>query len=425
MFQLKRGRKDQEQWERHVKALIEGPERIIPIRERPLANKAAPFIVNMVGTVCILPQEADAAARRYRLSLESLAMHLGPCSQYAPLQFAANILKITNSTTDSTTLVFGSGKLVLVSALSEWHMRYMSHLFRILIERVECTLVDAEGRLSVGTLAGRTIFEKNMAHNIVGHGDFGFKVNLKALRDANPEAVHFVPDGFPAAKASVWLTPDRECHCGRKERRPIVPSSLHGSQSNPEDDDEEVKMTLGKVIKNSKCPCTIKCLVFKSGRMVLIGARRPQDINAVFYRIMELVQGFRANNNHFYKALGSVFVQGTVATKREKAKIRGERELSETEAVALAVAGARSFKSKKSKVLSATTVAQKARLTPLMRLAEAGRLDQVKMTLEMDPAQLDLLDEHGQTALDRLANLPERTFEQNLVLDYLASLFEK
>lgn len=409
-FIREQGGKEQEyeEWEHHVKKLLT-TDALIPIKSRPLVNKAMPFIVNMVGTVCILPQSQDAHGRPFRLPLEAIATHLGPCSQYAPFQFAANILKITNSTTDSTTLVFGSGKLVLVSALSEWHMRYVSQVFRLLIERIECIMVNEDNRLVKGTLQGRTVFEKSVAHNIVGHGNFGFNVDLRALREANPEAVQYVPDVFPAAKANVWLTPDQKCHC-------------QDYDINNNDDDEDTKRTLGKVIKNNKCPCTIKCLVFKSGRMVLIGARRPQDINAVFYRIMDLVSGYKKNKK-FYQALGSVLVKRSQKSQeKEKVKLRGERELSVTESIALVLSDVRDFKLKKPKPVSASSLAQRARLTPLMQLAEAGRLEQVKLTVEMDPDQVALTDDQGRTAEERLLLLTDRTPEHNAVIDFLQSI---
>lgn len=375
---------------------------IQPIRRVPVVNKHIPFIVNMVGTVCILPQDK----KRYRLPLEAIAMQLGPCSQYAPLQFAANIFKITNSTTDSTILAFASGKLVLVSALSEWHMRYISQLFRLIVENVPCMLMDEETKtVSVGSLKGRTVFDHCVSHNVVGHGDFGFKVNLMALKNANPEAVDYIEDSFPAAKTNVWLTSDQECHCATKRLK----------TGGDDDGDDEVNATLfkAKVTKNGKCPCTIKCLIFKSGKIVLIGARRVQDINAVFARIMTLVSGFKDGHDAFYQSLGQVLVPKQQQQQQKKPKIHGERELSETEAIALAVADARSFKNK-----SIVTVKNET-LTPLMRLADQGRLDQVKMTLEMDPNQLNMKDAQGMTAFDRLVSTSNRSFEQELVLDFL------
>lgn len=386
--------KDDNEYKRKVQNL-----HIQPIRRVPVVNRHIPFIVNMVGTVCILPQEK----KRYRLPLEAIAMQLGPCSQYAPLQFAANIFKITNSTTDSTILAFASGKLVLVSALSEWHMRYISQLFRLIVENVPCMLMDEETKtVSVGSLKGRTVFDHCVSHNVVGHGDFGFKVNLMALKNANPEAVDYIEDSFPAAKTNVWLTSDQECHCAKRLKT-------------DDEGDDEVNATLfkAKVTKNGKCPCTIKCLIFKSGKIVLIGARRVQDINAVFARIMTLVSGFKDGHDAFYQSLGQVLVSKQ-QQQQKKPKIHGERELSETEAIALAVADARSFKNK-----SIVTTPKNEMLTPLMRLADAGRLDQVKMTLEMDPNQLSMKDNQGMTACDRLLSTSNRSFEQELVLDFL------
>lgn len=392
----------------------------IPIAHRPLKDKRTPYIVNMVGTVCILPQEPDHAngGRRYRLPLEAISMHLGPCSQFAPWQFAACVVKITNSTTDSTVLVFGSGKLVLVSHLSEWHIRYMSQYLRLLIERIPCPMVDEHGRHYMGTLKGRTVFERNVAHNVVGHGSFDFTIDLEALRLANPEAVSFVGDSFPAAMTNVWLTLDKVCQCKKKKRK---------AKDDNDDNDEEARVTLSKVLKNNKCRCTIKCLIFKTGKIVLIGARRAEDINAVFFRMFSLVSQFKEGTRDFYHTLGSVLASnhktGKNSNNNKREPTITRNEMDEIQAITIALGLARETKKKRLKTTSLSALADTDVAihgsTALMRLAEAGRLEQVQMTLQMEPEQMDMKDSYGRSAVERLKSIFDKTPEQVACLTLL------
>ena len=94
------------------------------------------------------------------------------------------------------------------------------------------------------------------------------------------------------------------------------------------------------------------------------------------------------------------------------------RQLTESEAIATVLREAKQFKVKKPKMLSSSTIQQKARLSALMRQAEDGRLEQVKMTLDMEPEQLDVLDENGHTAFQRLLSI-ERSLEQERVFEFL------
>ena len=110
-------------WQDTLDKILADPD--LPLRKRKIDDSHFPFIVNMVSTVSLMPPGS-------KLPLETLATHLGPCSQYSPKQFAANIFKLG----DSTGLLFSSGKLLLTAALTKMHVLFASHYFRLCIESV-------------------------------------------------------------------------------------------------------------------------------------------------------------------------------------------------------------------------------------------------------------------------------------------------
>lgn len=362
----------QEGWEETLKSI-----QVVPIRKRPFAHPDAPVAVNYVSTVAI-GQEG------YKLPLQAIANALGACSQFEPTQFAADIIKLTNSTSDVTVLIFSSGKLVLTATVTEMHTKYMLHAFRLLIENVTCVMRNPEdGSIEMGTLAGRTVFRNPTTHNIVGHGDLGVNIDLRALRNANPNDVKWLEGGFPAAKCCVWLTEDNTCHCSLSERK----------------QDEDVMRVVPKLLRK-RCACTIKCLCFPTGRIVMTGGRSIRDINDVFYRMKRLAP-------HLEVDIGSVLVKNYAEDKKHTE--RSKKTLGEDEAIALLFNSCYAFKPKRIKFKTQGSV--------LWYFAEAGSLKGVEQTLAMEPEQR----ENVSLVITKLTHM-ERTKEQTRVLDYLKSI---
>lgn len=356
---------------------------LVPLLKRPVENiKSIPNIVNMVSTTSILPPG-------YRLPLKELSAAMGPCSQYAPVQFAANILKFTTSTTDSTILVFASGKLVLVSAVSENHTRYMNQFFRVIIEQIKCVMLKNE-KLWFGTLMGRTVFENNVTHNVVGHGDLGMKINLNALRDANPGSVKYLHDSFPAAKCSVWLTEDCKCHCSEGTGGSQPPMAADEIPA-----EELEKMPNLKRALKKKCHCTIKCLCFDTGKIVMIGGEKVRDVNAVFYKMQQMIPQFQTTKQfvlpkeeQFEHKIGAMLVQRDYDTSAISAIAQQKKKTNSTmsphEEIALVIYQLDKFRpkyfNKVRKIDSNNTV-----VSPLIQFALDGRVNELKMLLLMDP----------------------------------------
>ena len=236
-----------------------------------------PTIENVVSTAMLLPKGGN-----YRLPLDALSRQL-KCSQYAPIQFAANIIKFTDSITDSTVLIFASGKIVVVASLTLQHTRYVSQLVRFVIEQVNCMVRDEHGRVFEGNLMGRTVFEDCRIHNIVGSGNLHCKIDLQAMCDAAPLACKWFPDWFPGLKCKVWLTESHSCECSASS------SSFALAKEEAPTDDDLLPIILGK---QKKCICAVKLLVFDSGRIVITGARSIENVNNVYFRIKRLIVHF-------------------------------------------------------------------------------------------------------------------------------------
>lgn len=89
-------------------------------------------------------------------------------AKYQPKRFAAVVLHVRDPISTTTCLVFSTGKLVVVGALSWYHALYAGQMYRRIVEKVVCPYRDAETNAIVLTsLEGRTKFENWDIYNIV------------------------------------------------------------------------------------------------------------------------------------------------------------------------------------------------------------------------------------------------------------------
>jgi TATA-box binding protein (TBP) (component of TFIID and TFIIIB) len=314
-----------------LKAMVDA---VRPIRKQQRA--ALPKIENVVSTAMLLPENSE-----YRLPLDAIAMRL-KCSQYAPAMFAANIIKLNDSVTDSTVLIFASGKIVVVASLTENHTRYVSQLVRVIIEQVPCTaMARGGGQVLVNTtLAGRLCFDRCHVHNIVGSGNLGCRINLQAMCDAAPMCCKWFPDLFPGLKCKIWLTASYGCECPAATAAP--PAALAAATAT-EETDASAPPPL------TKCSCAVKVLIFDSGQLVITGAKRVADINSVFFRIKNLAAtqyaaatpasgGGGGGGKRFYERMSAMMVPTGLTGKKTKPLSRpapASAELTEKSAIAM------------------------------------------------------------------------------------------
>lgn len=373
-------------WETHLDSLC---RQLVPLKKRaPLieAAKQLPRIVNVVATANLLPPG-------YSLPLKTIASSVA-CAQYAPRMFAASILRFTGSISASTALLFSTGSIVIVSLRSKDHARYMGQMLRAILEAA-CPL-----------FAQRLCFERCEIHNVVGNADLGYPIDLQAMSEAAPACCKYFPELFPGLECKIWLTESYKCVCGKSagaagKTRDVVAKLLPGAGS------------------QRKCSCVVKLLIFKTGCLVITGARRLADVNAVFFRIKSLLGEFKTDNNRFYKALGSMLTP--VAPDKVPRK-----EIKPDVAVACVLSGVNPMSSSSNNRLSqpAAAAAAATGLSPFMQMALAGRVEVVKTLFLMDPEAAEERDGAGRTTLQRLQEIPtgERTGEQVKIIEMLSEV---
>ncbi len=370
-------------WKRELRRILKSPK--LALRSRSLVYYDTPVIVNMVSTTWLLEQN-----KGYTLPLRAIAMALGDCSQYAPQQFAANIIHLTTNISGSTVLVFASGKLVITATLSDMHIRLTSQLFRLMFENIECVLQLPEEKMPViGNLKGRTVLQRNITHNIVGHAALGFHVDLASLRDANQAIIEWAPKDFPAAKARIWLTADKACHCGY--------------------------IVMDETLIKKKCLCAIKCLIYDGGAVVLTGGRLVRDVNSVFYQMKDFLRDYQPGK--VKPSLKAAKLPFMLLDHQQQRKARKPHHLKTSEALAMMVLNEAQSCKTKEKIDTTTNTNTNTTDTTMdslfIRIALSGSLANVKTFLAIEE------DFDHRVAIPALEAVIERTVEQEEVLKLL------
>jgi TATA-box binding protein (TBP) (component of TFIID and TFIIIB) len=213
-------------------------DNVVPLTTLPNSSF---HIVNVVGIVHLLnPGEG--------VCIELLSLYLGGMVKYAPKRFAAAILRIKDIISTTTCLVFRSGKLVCVGALTKYHSLLACQMYRQLIELVVGVYREKiSNTLRNTNLQGRTQFVNWGIQNIVAHDDLKCKPNLKYITDVIPEIADWNPELFPGLKLLVWIKPKNNCFCIKKK-------------------------------KNKSCKCNLRVLLFDTGKYVATGCIDTQSI---------------------------------------------------------------------------------------------------------------------------------------------------
>ena len=391
------------EWETELQRL---GETMVPLKRRPAlqeASRLVPSIVNVVATATFLPGG-------YTLPMKAIARTLG-CTQYAPRMFAANILKLTDSISACTALIFSTGCVVVVSLRSENHARYICQMLRVLLETVRCVLKERDGTwLGARTLEGRLDFDRCEIHNIVGKAALPFRIDLQRMAEAAPSSCKWFKDSFPGLECKVWLTPSYSCVCGRPPgyKAPPPAAVFEGPGQR-------------------KCSCAVKLLIFPTGQLVITGARRLQDVNAVFFRVKALAPLYEeaaATKDagpppaEFYQD----FAQKVGAAPQQQPAVVGVRTQKELKAdVAIACIMANVSMLAPAVSQPAAGIEAGERMPPFMQMALAGRVEVVRGLFLMDPDAATECDAQGRTTLERLQAIAQvdLTPEQKQIMDML------
>jgi TATA-box binding protein (TBP) (component of TFIID and TFIIIB) len=197
------------------------------------------YVNNIVSTAQLLKDKET-------ICLESLVMFSGGMAKYAPKKFAAAILRIKDSISTTTCLVFRSGKLVVVGAQSEHHSIFSTQKYRQIIENIY-SVYRIERSLICSTLVGRTELTSCRITNIVAHAKLKNRPDLKILSELAADLTAWNPDLFPGLKLLVWLKPKNDCKCVKKK-------------------------------KNKSCECNCRALIFDTGQVVITGCKNLEDV---------------------------------------------------------------------------------------------------------------------------------------------------
>lgn len=204
---------------------------------------------------------------RQFLSLETIASSLGGMAKYQPRKFAAIVLRVKDSISTTTCLVFSTGKLVVVGALTWYHALYASQLYRTIIERVEVPYMDPEtNQIVIQNLEGRTKFDNWGIWNIVASTRLAFRPDLMPFIDLMPDMATWDPEMFPGLKLLVWLRPKSECKCNSMK-------------------------------KNKSCGCNTTCVIFDTGRVNITGCKDFGDVNLANHRVRALLEDDEFHDN--------------------------------------------------------------------------------------------------------------------------------
>lgn len=186
-------------------------------------------------------------------------MNLSGLIKYAPKKFAAAIMRIKDSISTTTCLVFRSAKIVVVGAVTYYHSLLACQRYRLLIESVGAVYRGENGHLGVYNLTNRMQFKEWRITNIVAHVNLGRRPDLKILSELVADLTAWNPELFPGLKLLVWLRPKAECACVKRK-------------------------------KNKSCKCNCRALIFDTGQIIITGCDTLQNLNLARYRIVSILE---------------------------------------------------------------------------------------------------------------------------------------
>lgn len=358
----------------------------IPYKDRPVPEDL-PYISNYVVTADLLPRDEG-----YRLPLVVVAQRL-KASQYAPGVFAANIVTLKDQIAKRTILIFPTGKIVAVACRGADDARYACQLIRTILEGIPVCLVRPDG-IQTMTLSGRLLFRNCRVQNIVANRSIGCEIDMDALFDAASAHCKWTQDTFPGLEFKLWLTESQQCEC---------------STTNEDDDalPEDYR---------AKCQCMVTVLVFKKGKIVIIGAPSIVAANKVYMRMRSYItSSFRLG--HVSTAQTNLgFVMPQQEEEEEEEPIIRRKRLCLQDALHQ-VLSVPLFPSHVK--YNTCPVNLSLGQTPLMVLAEAGRVEACRQLLSMCPSEADKRDEQGRTCRDRLLLISAPSPAQLEILNFL------
>ena len=240
-------------FKRHGLAAIES---VVPIIDKGYDFEST-RITNIQSTVVIIDKGC-------LLQLKSIVLSLSGMAKHNPKRFAAVIIRAYFGVHVTTCMVFDSGKIVVIGALSLEHSRYAAQMYRRMISNVKSLYYDSKTNKHIFTdLSLRSKFDDFGVHNIVATTKLKYGINQKSFRDTKQRDANYEPESFPGCPFLVWIRPREKCQCEKK-----------------------------KATAKYSCDCNIQTSLFGSGKINLTGSKSIRDTNRAKHIIMHLTKNF-------------------------------------------------------------------------------------------------------------------------------------
>ena len=195
------------------------------------------------------PRGKKQRQENYRLDLMSLVREV-PATKYEEANFSTAVMRACGQT---TSLVFKSANVVNVNASSSTMGLWSCHIIRLIVERCPMVMRSLEDdRPILTTLEGRMQLSNWSVQNIVSHQSVGHRINLKKMHAAQPEVFKYDPGMFPGL-------------------------ILHCKHVDPE----------------TKKTSRVKCIVFDSGQVLIVGTSHIHVSNQVFISMKKMTALFK------------------------------------------------------------------------------------------------------------------------------------
>jgi len=134
------------------------------------------------------------------------------------------------------------------------------HVYRLFVSRA-----------AEKTVSKNIVFDNFRINNFVVTAALGYRVDLKALRDGEEKDIYYVPELFPGARFKIWLRPKSKCCCKIRE-----------------------DMVL--------CECSVKCTLFDTGTLNIVGAKSIADANRAKNYTINLTKPYKVMEDFLPKS---------------------------------------------------------------------------------------------------------------------------
>lgn len=198
--------------------------------------------VNVVSSVELLPEG-------YSFSLENIIAHnYRGFIKCDPKNFCGVTIRFTDSICPVTHNLFRSGKLNTVGAKTIQHARYSAQVVRQYLSRINGIYIGPDGKLVYRNLIQNTVFLNCRTVLLTAVYNLCKKPNLSHISSIAQDIARWDPDTFPGLMFLAWLKPRQSCTCK-------------------------------KIKKKTGCNCTIRFIIYESGKIVITGGNTTQSVS--------------------------------------------------------------------------------------------------------------------------------------------------